>query len=89
MLVLEDVLEVDNLAGVVAHGEDGDLVEDLGRAVDAVADAGAELGGVLHAGVAVGALADGGEQAAGRKGRGRFFSLFVYEIDRNIMHCVL
>ena len=38
MLVLEDVLEVDDLAGLGAYGEERDLVENLGGAVDATAD---------------------------------------------------
>ena len=33
MLVVEDVSEVDDLVGVVADGEHGDLVKDVHRAV--------------------------------------------------------
>ena len=33
MFVVEDVSEVDDLAGVVAHGQHGDLVQDVHRAV--------------------------------------------------------
>ena len=64
MLVLEDLLQVDNLVGVVADGEHCDLVKDLHGAVHAAADAGGELCGVGDARLAVGALAHGGEQAA-------------------------
>ena len=64
MLVLEDVLQVDDLVGLVAHGEHGDLVEDLHGAVHAAADAGRKLGRVLYPGFAMRAFLDGGEEAA-------------------------
>ncbi len=64
MLVLEDVPEVDDLAGLAAGGEHGNLVKDLGRAVDAAAHPGGELGRVLHPALSVGALAHCGKQPA-------------------------
>ena len=45
MLVVEDVSEVDDLVGVVADGEHGDLVQDVHRAV-ALSEVGA--GPVAH-----------------------------------------
>jgi hypothetical protein len=67
VLVVEDVLEVHDLACVAADGKHRDLVQDLHGAVDAVADAGRELGGVLDPRLLVGALAHGGKQATERK----------------------
>ncbi len=71
VVVPEHVLEVDDLGGVVAHGQHGDLVQDLHGAVDAAADARRVLGRVLDAGLAVRALADCSEQATRKKKKKR------------------
>ena len=86
MLVLEDVLEVDNLVGLVAEVEHGDLVENLHRAVRLVAHLRREFGRVLDPRFAVRALPHRGEQSAAKTGKSlvKVFGLkIVYFLTQN------
>ena len=86
MTVLKNFFQVDDLVGVVADGEHGDLVQDLHGAVDAAADPRAELGRVFDPGLQVSALPHRREQAAEIEERKKnvisIFGSFVFLLHR-------
>ena len=61
MTVLKNFFQVDDLVGVVADGEHGDLVQNLHGAVHAAAEPRREFGRVFDSAFQMSAFPDGGE----------------------------